>query len=302
LIVQPWDLKDAVDELYRLGLPPGFSTGWKTVDPHYTIQPGQFTVITGIPGHGKSEWLDALCIHLAKTGKWHFFVFSPENLPVELHIAKLVQKWEGKMFGAHPFRRMSADEMHLALSLVNRHFGFIRPLEGREQVQSLDWVVDQAVAEIAIHRRIGENYNYGIVLDPWNEVEHQRGIQFSETEYISHALSYLRRAAREVPFHAWIVAHPRILQKDKSGVRPVPTLYDISGSAHWYNKCDAGITVWRDTAVSPEIVQIHVQKVRFRHLGVPGMVELKWDPLTGRYYDLSKAESENGTGHPDNSF
>jgi twinkle protein len=56
---------------------------------------GQFTVVTGWPGSGKSEWLDALLVNLTKSG-WKFAIFSPENQPTELHIAKLLEKIAGK--------------------------------------------------------------------------------------------------------------------------------------------------------------------------------------------------------------
>lgn len=40
----------------------------------------------------------------------------------------------------------------------------------------------------------------------------------------------------------WFVAHPS--QMEDWGGR-VPTMYDISGSAHWVNKCDVGLVVHR---------------------------------------------------------
>jgi twinkle protein len=52
-------------------------------------------VITGTPNSGKSEWLDALLVNLAKQGGWHFVIFSPENWPLELHHAKIIEKYIG---------------------------------------------------------------------------------------------------------------------------------------------------------------------------------------------------------------
>jgi len=48
--------------------------------------------------------------------------------------------------------------------------------------------------------------------------------------------------------HVWFVAHPRQLYDYSTG-RP-PTLYDISSSAHFYNKADAGIVVHRPSGAS----------------------------------------------------
>jgi twinkle protein len=45
-------------ELYKTGLPSGCSTGWETLDEYYTVVPTRWTLVTGIPAHGKSELLN----------------------------------------------------------------------------------------------------------------------------------------------------------------------------------------------------------------------------------------------------
>jgi twinkle protein len=67
------------------------------------------------------------------------------------------------------------------------------------------------------------------------------------------------------------------MQKDKDGNYPVPRPYDISGSAHWYNKADNCIAIWRDVANNPQQTQVHIQKVRFNGTGHPGMADLIYD-------------------------
>ena len=42
-----------------------------------------------------------------------------------------------------------------------------------------------------------------------------------------------------------MVAHPSKLPRDNGKINP-PTLYDVSGSAHWNNMCDVGLVVHRD--------------------------------------------------------
>jgi twinkle protein len=67
-----------VNALWEAGLPPGEKTGWPSIDKLYTVAPGQLTIITGWPGSGKSEWLDALLVNLMHQG-WYTSIFSPEN-------------------------------------------------------------------------------------------------------------------------------------------------------------------------------------------------------------------------------
>ena len=61
----------------------------------------------------------------------------------------------------------------------------------------------------------------------------------------------------------------------------MPTLYDISGGAHFYNKADFGITVHRNT--EENATEIHVQKVKFLHLGNKGMAKFAFNLNNHRY-------------------
>ena len=85
--------------------------------------------------------------------------------------------------------------------------------------------------------------------------------------------------------HVVIVAHPTKLRKDKNGSYPVPTPYDISGSAHWRNKADNAISVYRPnmTDYKDPSFEIHVQKIRFIEVGRVGKADLRYDYITGRY-------------------
>lgn len=283
--VSPMDLAKELTSYHKNGLPKGDPTGWKSLDAHYSVLRGQWTLITGIPGHGKSEFLDALMMNLATQSGWVFSIFSPENQPHEIHVAKLMEKLMKKPFGQGPNERIDSDEMAGAIAWMDSHFRFIKP-HPELQVPNIRAVIEASARFINdFDKQEGQVNKYGIVIDPWNELEHKRPSNQSETEYISETLAYVRQFAREWNVHVFMVAHPRILHRDKDGKRPVPTPYDVSGSAHWFNKADNCITVWRDT--NPETrnqdVKVYVQKVRFKNVGSPGEVTLTYDRVTGRY-------------------
>ena len=48
----------------------GEHPGWDNVAELYRPRKGLFTVVTGIPSHGKSSWLNALCFNLAYQSRW----------------------------------------------------------------------------------------------------------------------------------------------------------------------------------------------------------------------------------------
>lgn len=262
-------------ELYRQGLPKGESTGWPSVDKHYTVLPGMLTVVTGWPGSGKSEWVDALTMNLAEKG-WRFLMASFENQPTRFHLAKLLEKHVRLPFGNGPTQRMTEDQIAEAMEWVNKHYGFLN-------YETAISVPD--VMEAAMHWQLDGPGNCGLVIDPWNELEHSRPANQTETEYISDTLRRLRMFARNTEMHVWIVAHPQKLQRDQSGKLPIPRPDSISGSQHWWNKADYAVTVHRDQMEGSQEVEIHVQKVRWKHTGQVGFVTLKYDRVTGRYND-----------------
>jgi twinkle protein len=282
------DLRHEIEQLWDKGMPPGEFTGWASVDKHYTVVPGQLTIITGWPGSGKSEWLDALLLNLARRG-WRFALFSPENQPAALHAAKYLEKFHGKPFGAGPTERMTKDEAIEAATEMHDWLRFLLPAVTTPDRVTFN--VDEILMSAEAHFRVqgwwrSRELKLGLVIDPWNELEHLRPRELSETEYIAATLSRVRGWARANRVHVWIVAHPQKLRRDDAGKLPVPKPDSISGSQHWWNKADNAITIWRplDDPTNQE-VQVHVQKVRFKHVGRPGVVDLRYDRVTGRYFE-----------------
>lgn len=267
-----------VRDLWKRGLPSGDRTGWPVLDKLYTVAPGQLTILTGWPSSGKSEWLDALLVNLSRQG-WKLAMFSPENHPVELHIAKILEKLSGKPFGAGPTERLTLEDLDEYEDELSQAFAFIEaPGEDALAVQD---VIEAASPYL---QKFGDGTKRGLVIDPWNELEHWRPQHLTETEYVSKTLSFVRNWARRNAVHVWIVAHPQKMRREEGGKLPIPRPDMISGSQHWWNKADCAVTVWRDfDKLESQDVDIYVQKCRFKHIGKIGYATLKYDRITGRY-------------------
>jgi twinkle protein len=263
-----YDIAEDLRTLFEDGLPTGASTGWANIDELYSPTPSQWTLVTGIPSMGKSEWLDALAINLAEKSGWIIGACSPENQPITWHTSKIMEKHVGKRL-----RHMSREEFESSMDWCNQHFHFILPEE-----PTIEAVLVRAKELV---QRFGMR---GLIIDPYNELDHtKRKEGINETEYISMFLTYIRKFAREQGVHVWLVAHPSKPTKDRDGKYPVPDGYSVSGSAHFYNKADNIITVHRDITNPKAPTEIHVQKVRSRWLGKQGVGELWWKPDSGRY-------------------
>lgn len=272
------DVEDKLDELYHKGLRKGFSTGFDTVDQFYTVVPGQWSIVTGIPGHGKSNFLDAVMVNLAKESDWSFGIFSPENQPIQRHFSSIMEKYFEAPFDIGKPGRISEEQLQEGKQWLKKHFSVILPHE--DDNWSIDGVLE--LAKVLVYRK-GMR---GLVIDPWNELDHSRPNNQTETEYVSAVLTKIRQFARNFDVHVWLVAHPAKLYKDKDGKYPVPTPYDISGSAHYRNKADNAITVWRNVGHEDQsVADIHIQKIRFKEVGKVGLCSLRFDSLRGSFVD-----------------
>ncbi len=268
------DFEDEFLRMYDEGVPSGLTTGWDGLDKNWRVQPGQLLIVTGIPGHGKSEWVDALCCNLAQDHGWQVAYYSPENYPVRLHMMKLAEKYIGKPYNPGPHERMTKTEAAKAKDWIGQHFSWVMP-----EKPSLDEIMEKARALVF---RKGTRV---LVIDPWNEVEHSRPAGMTEAEHVSESLMRLRRFARKHELLVIVVAHPRLLEKKSDGSYPVPTPYDISGGAMWRNKADNCIAIYANPTDPNGCLEVHVQKVKFKLFGMVGVAPMRWDRVTGRYYD-----------------
>ena len=120
----------------------------------------------------------------------------------------------------------------------------------------------------------------GLVIDPWNYIEYKAAGGQSETQYINECLTKLVRFLKTYDVHGILIAHPTKLKKE-GGKYEMPTLYSISGSAHFFNKTHNGFVVYRD--FESNVVDISIQKVKYSWLGKIGSVSFNYNTDTRQY-------------------
>lgn len=275
------DVSNDVDNYYDNGLSKGNLIGIEEFDKHISFDDeGAFTIVTGIPNQGKSEFVDFLASILNIKYHWRCGVFSPENFPLKFHIGKLAEKIIGKsFFGEY---RMLKSEKDMAKSHINNNFFFIA---SDDDDFSIDDILEKARILVL---------KYGIkilIIDPWNKLEHQRDRNEDKSDYISKVLDKIFKFKRKYKLHIFLIAHPTKIKKDKrTGMFEIPNLYDIADSAHFFNKPEMGLTVYRNFYTHK--TEVYIQKMKFKHWGTIGKVEFNWDPQNGRYY-IHNQNTEN---------
>lgn len=264
------DVRDEVDFLYEFGHPETLKLGFKEFDDLIKWVFGRMIVITGIPNSGKSQFLDQLLLLLAAKYKWKIGYFSAEK-KTPYHIAKLIQLHTGRMFFSKQYK-MSREIYNKSMNFIHSQFMFLDTL-------SVDLTVDGLIAKASeMVLKYGMN---AFVIDPFNYVEHQIPHGYSETQYINEALSKLWFFKNKYNVDLFIVAHPTKIKKEENGKYKIPTLYDINGSAAFFNKTDVGMTVYRDFDTNE--VSVYVQKIREEWYGKIGNTKFTFDFQTGRY-------------------
>ena len=212
---------------------------------------------------------------------WKVAYFTPENYPLKYHYGKLFEKIIGKRF-----RNGKANEMEFEMGFeyIKENFYYIM----NEDDFTVDSIINNAKTLVKTRGvRV-------VVIDPYNKMDHQ--YSDSETQYISRFLDKLINFAKFNDVLLFLVAHPRKMDKDTIGKIKVPSLYDISGSANFYNKTDYGIVVHRQTnenQIMMDKVEVHFSKIKFKHLGNQGIQDLYYDQETGRFGEMSAINKDN---------
>jgi twinkle protein len=209
-------------------------------------------------------------------------VFSFEE-PEAVYVTKLCEKITGKAFGRrkNPADRMKAQDLHYAMNTIEKHYYFIDVHTGS---LSIDSVIEKAKELV---ERKGVN---GLIIDPWNCIEQRFGGEKLETQYILESLNKLISFVETAEMTAFLVAHPT---KMKPGV--IPTLYDVAGSAHFFNRIQNGFIVHQDKKNGN--VDVIVSKVKQSWLGHRGTATFGYDTKTRQYtWDLNKSNEKTSNG------
>jgi twinkle protein len=262
----------SVQNIYDGNEQKAISTGYEKLDSIYRIMPSTFNLVTGIPNHGKSNFLDQILMNLAENNNWSFAIFSPEHSTPN-HIRRLLEKRCRKPFDIGTSARINQEELNNGIEFLDKHFRFI---ENTEEIPNIEFILTKA--KLA-KRRFGIN---GLVIDPFNQISPDRDYSKREDEHIRDIIAKCQQFARNHNLVVWMVAHPHKLHRNESGVIPPPDLYQVSGSAHWANMADVGMVVHRD--FEQETTKIITRKIREQGVyGEIGQVEFTFNYRTRCY-------------------
>jgi len=268
-------------DYYKNGYPKGFKSGINGFDELLSFYPGQLTLVTGVPNSGKDEFINAVVAGLAVNHKQKTAIWGYEE-PSTITATKLIEKIYGKAFDFRKdaSNRLNESQFERGLLFVDEYFKLMDVDQMSADIDSILEAADRMV------KRYGIN---NLVISPWNCIEMQMPNGMSETQYTAIALSKILSFIKLRNVHCFLIAHPTKIQKDKTTKKfEVPSLYSISGSAHFFNKTHNGITVYRDFETN--VTDVYVQKCKWSWLGKLGFCSFTYDTLTRQYVSTEQVQ------------
>ena len=274
------DVESQLDFMFHNGLQKGATVGVKSIDKILSFKTGLLTVVTGVPTSGKTIFLNYLLIRLNLIHDWKAAFFSPEFYPVSLHIAQVIETMGGMRFDSRNYSPETYNTM-------------------KEYICNNMWWIDPDDTDIT---SVLERASYLIkkkgirmlVIDPFNALTDKERKNQKQDEYISEFLQKLRWFARKYDIAVFLVMHPTKMTKLETGLYPVCDLYNCKGASEIFDKADIGLTVWRNE--QEEYAELHVTKIKFRHLGEKGHATFKFNINNGRYVEIEDADQLRKNG------
>lgn len=236
---------------------------------------GSLTVFSGYANMGKSTVLNTILAEAIAKGV-NVCIASFETAPKPILRNELARALIGCSFDEfmqHPRRQEAYQHLEQAVTIISNS------MDDDAEITLEHYLELCRIAVIRDGAKI-------IVLDPWNEIEHKRNRDETETDYIGRAIRSIKRFAKRYNVAFWVVAHPAKPMKLKDGTIPVPSLYDISGSANWSNKADYGLIYHRPDK-SENRGQLAIVKVRMGFPGECGGMEVMKCEKTSRIVEHS---------------
>lgn len=249
--------------------------GW---DNKVMFGSGMVSVFTGMPGHGKTTFALQLWAQIVMKYNVNVGMFSGETR-VKPYVRRHLRTYYHKKLEneLYPSQTEEADRW------IRDHFYF---LNHPNNAPEFNWVCERIRDMKA---------RYGIsafILDPFNKLEMPSFTTGSETQFIGRCLDDMCTLAKLLDIHIMILAHPA--KPDAKIANSAPTAYSIAGSAHWYNKPDHIMALWRpkftnDDGSRNTESKLTIWKTRYEELGYPRVMDMTYNVDNGCFESENKA-------------
>lgn len=261
-------------ENFKRGIQIAPATHFGEMDEFFRWKKGEINLFVGYANYGKSFFVTQLMLTKSVRDGWKWAIFSPENYPATDFYDDLIEMYVGKWLN-----QMTETEYTDAANFIDEHIFYVYPNDGHD-IHSINEKFRYLVLKKGVD---------GVLLDPWNQLDHVQKPYQREDQYLSESLKDVKRFALLNCISYNIVAHPVKPSRLQDNSLPPVDMYDISGGSMWANKSDQIVSYHRPDHKTSNDVIVYIQKVKRKRTG--GKIgdfrlQLNWetkrfiDPLT----------------------
>jgi twinkle protein len=240
---------------FKNGIQVSPPTRMGDMDDFFRWKKGEINLFTGYGNHGKTFFALQMMLTKSIYDDWKWAIFSPENYPANDFYDDLVEMYAGKWLD-----KMTEEEYVIACHFINDHMFYVYP-DDEHDLKSINDKFRHLILKKGVD---------GVLIDPWNQLDHLQKSFQREDQYLSEQLKDVKRFALMNAVSYNIIAHPKNPSHQANQPLPVVDMYDISGGAMWGNKADNIISYYRPNFhinKNDPNVQIYIQKLKRKRTG-----------------------------------
>jgi twinkle protein len=266
---------ESLDEFWLKGFERGMTIDLEPFDDALSFILKQYTLVTGVPQSGKSEFLDYITTKLNIKYGHKVGYLTPENEPFAFHYDKLFQK-------IHGFRPSTEKDLS-SLNVINTkqyikknyyHVKFDRRYYLQDVLKKFEELVKRKGVRL-------------FVLDPFNKIKLKGGEKMGVNQYTEEYHALIDEFVKKFDAHVFLVLHPNKtkLKEGSEKTYLMPSAYDMKGGGEHFDMSYNILGVNREYEC--RLVHVKTLKVKFRHLGENQKdCFFSFNTINGRYIEL----------------
>ena len=273
-VVYGIDVKDKALYINQNGFDRVQGIGIPELDYLFKPKRGEITLLTGIGNYGKTAWQKAqLLMRMVMFGE-KVATFSPEDVPAEEYFHDYVEMLLGCECTPYNPNRPPNEIYEAAYDFVSKHIFYI----SAEMLSPTPQYIKEKFLELIVQEKV----DY-CCIDPFNQMTNDyKGYGGRTDKYLETLLADFSRFARKNDVYFWIIAHPKLMERDRTGNYKCPDVFDINDGAMWSNKMDNILVYHRpfaQTDPNNPLAEFHSKKIKKKSVGRKGfmMLDYVWE-------------------------
>jgi hypothetical protein len=273
-VVYGIDVKDKALLINQNGFDKVMGVGVPELDHIFKPKRGEITLLTGIGNYGKTAWQKSQLLSRIIMYGEKIATFSPEDTPAEEYFHDFVEMLLGCECTPFNPNRPANDIYEAAYDFISKHIFYI----SAEMLSPTPQYIKEKFLELIVQEKVDF-----CCIDPFNQMTNDyKGFGGRTDKYLETLLADFSRFAKKNDVYFWVIAHPKLMERDRSGNYKCPDVFDINDGAMWNNKMD-NITVYHrpfaQTDPKSPVAEFHSKKIKKKSVGRKGfvMVEYIWD-------------------------